>query len=224
MVQWIHGNGLVSHPTFILGAFTKVANTFGAVCAFIVASGVAASNMFWAADHVSIWSYSIISIVVSLVIDIPASIISERQKETILYLLLTQPFTKTKKEWRFSWFLEISIIYQNSRCRRTGKKVLWICKDTWPCILWKGKLWNRWWQTVCQYQIQQHRKNVSEAHKNYLDVHVMIHGNEQIDLNFIQNMELKDFVKTDFLPMDGEKNSSVVLTDGDFLIYLSTDI
>ena len=44
----------------------------------------------------------------------------------------------------------------------------------------------------------------------------MIHGNEQIDLNFIQNMELKDFVeKDDFLPMDGEKNSSVVLTDGD---------
>ena len=39
----------------------------------------------------------------------------------------------------------------------------------------------------------------------------MIHGNEQIDLNFIQNMELKDFVEEDdFLPMDGEKNSSVV--------------
>ena len=63
-----------------------------------------------------------------------------------------------------------------------------------------------------------------EAHKNYLDVHVMIHGNEQIDLNFIQNMELKDFVeKDDFLPMDGEKNSSVVLTDGDFLICYPSD-
>jgi biofilm protein TabA len=46
----------------------------------------------------------------------------------------------------------------------------------------------------------------------------MIHGNEQIDLNFIQNMELKDF-----LPMDGEKNSSVVLTDGDFLICYPSD-
>ncbi len=52
----------------------------------------------------------------------------------------------------------------------------------------------------------------------------MIHGNEQIDLNFIQNMELKDFVeKDDFLPMDGEKNSSVVLTDGDFLICYPSD-
>mgnify|MGYP000149249255 CR=1 FL=1 len=37
-------------------------------------------------------------------------------------------------------------------------------------------------------------------------------------------MELKDFVeKDDFLPMDGEKNSSVVLTDGDFLICYPSD-
>ena len=36
--------------------------------------------------------------------------------------------------------------------------------------------------------------------------------------------ELKDFVeKDDFLPMDGEKNSSVVLTDGDFLICYPSD-
>ena len=36
-----------------------------------------------------------------------------------------------------------------------------------------------------------------EAHKKYLDVHVMIHGNEQIDLNFIQNMDVKEFVEAD---------------------------
>ena len=63
-----------------------------------------------------------------------------------------------------------------------------------------------------------------EAHKNYLDVHVMIHGTEQIDLNFIQNMDVKGFVeKDDFLPMEGEKNSSVILRDGDFLICYPGD-
>ena len=63
-----------------------------------------------------------------------------------------------------------------------------------------------------------------EAHKNYLDVHLMIHGTEQIDLNFIQNMDVKEFVeKDDFLPMDGEKNSSVILRDGDFLICYPSD-
>ena len=37
-------------------------------------------------------------------------------------------------------------------------------------------------------------------------------------------MNLKDFVeKDDFLPMNGEKNSSVVLTDGDFLVCYPSD-
>jgi biofilm protein TabA len=63
-----------------------------------------------------------------------------------------------------------------------------------------------------------------EAHKNYLDIHLMIRGSEQIDLNFIQNMEVKEFVvKDDFLPMDGEKNSSVILREGDFLICYPSD-
>lgn len=63
-----------------------------------------------------------------------------------------------------------------------------------------------------------------EAHKKYLDVHLMIHGTEQIDLNFIQNMDVKEFVeKDDFLPMDGDKNSSVILRDGDFLICYPSD-
>ncbi len=48
----------------------------------------------------------------------------------------------------------------------------------------------------------------------------MLRGTEQIDHNFIQNMKLNEFVeKDDFLPMDGNKNSSIVITDGDFLIH-----
>ena len=67
--------------TFILGAFTKVANTFGAVLAFIAASGVMIYiKYFVPAEAVSIWSYSIISIVVSLVVGIPASLIWRKVK------------------------------------------------------------------------------------------------------------------------------------------------
>ena len=62
--------------TFILGAFTKVANTFGATAAFIAASAVMVYiKYFVPAGQVTIWSYSIISIAVSLVVGIPASII-----------------------------------------------------------------------------------------------------------------------------------------------------
>ena len=63
-----------------------------------------------------------------------------------------------------------------------------------------------------------------EAHKDYLDVHVMLKGQERIDVNFIQNMELKEYVKKDdFLPMEGEKNASVVLREGDFLVCYPSD-
>ena len=78
--EWFNGfMGLVLGiliGTFILGAFTKVANTFGATLAFIAASSVMIGIKYFApAGAVSIWSYSIISIAVSLVVGIPASLI-----------------------------------------------------------------------------------------------------------------------------------------------------
>ena len=63
-----------------------------------------------------------------------------------------------------------------------------------------------------------------EAHRDYLDLHLMLHGAEQIDLNFIQNMEQKEYVpQDDFLPMDGEKNSAGILRDGDFPVCYPSD-
>jgi len=81
--EWFNGFiGLVLGiliGTFILGAFTKVANAFGATLAFIAASVVMVGIKYFApAGAVSIWSYSIISIVVSLAVGIPASIISRK--------------------------------------------------------------------------------------------------------------------------------------------------
>ncbi len=81
--EWFNGfMGLVLGiliGTFILGAFTKVANAFGATLAFIAASVVMVGIKYFApAGAVSIWSYSIISIVVSLAVGIPASIISRK--------------------------------------------------------------------------------------------------------------------------------------------------
>ena len=78
--EWFNGfMGLVLGiliGSFILGAFTKVANTFGTTLAFIAASAVMVFIKYgpYSAD-VSIWSYSIISIAVSLVVGIPASMI-----------------------------------------------------------------------------------------------------------------------------------------------------
>lgn len=83
--EWFNGfMGLVLGiliGMFILGAFTKKANTFGAAAAFIAATIVMVTiKYFVPADAVSIWSYSIISIAVSLVVGMLASLIWRKLK------------------------------------------------------------------------------------------------------------------------------------------------
>lgn len=63
-----------------------------------------------------------------------------------------------------------------------------------------------------------------EAHREYLDIHVMLDGPEQIDVNFIENMKEEEFQPDkDFLPLQGEANSRVVLNAGDFLVCYPHD-
>lgn len=77
---------------------------------------------------------------------------------------------------------------------------------------------------IVEYETTTPENRFWEAHRNYLDLHLMLNGTEQIDVNFINNMEQKEFVeKDDFLPLEGEKNSNVILNNGDFLICYPND-
>ena len=65
---------------------------------------------------------------------------------------------------------------------------------------------DRLFVNIVEYTTTTPENRFWEAHRAYLDVHLMLDGTEQIDLNFIQNMVQKDTVPgDDFLPMDGEK-------------------
>lgn len=77
---------------------------------------------------------------------------------------------------------------------------------------------------IVEYKTTAAKDRFWEAHRQYLDLHLMLKGTEQIDINFIDNMEQKDFVeKDDFLPLFGEPNGHVVLNGGDFLICFPKD-
>lgn len=83
---------------------------------------------------------------------------------------------------------------------------------------------DRLFVNIVEYTTTKAEDRFWEAHKKYLDLHLLLRGQEQIDVNFIENMELKEYVDdSDFLPMDGDKNSSVVLRPGDFLICYPSD-
>ena len=77
---------------------------------------------------------------------------------------------------------------------------------------------------IVEYTTTTPKQRFWEAHRQYLDLHFMLSGTEQIDLNFIANMEQKAYEeKDDFLPLDGDKNCSVILRDKDFLICFPND-
>ena len=77
---------------------------------------------------------------------------------------------------------------------------------------------------IVEYETTTPENRFWEAHRQYLDLHFMLRGPEQIDVNFIDNMEQKEFVeKDDFLPLEGDHNSHVVLNAGDFLLCYPAD-
>lgn len=63
-----------------------------------------------------------------------------------------------------------------------------------------------------------------EAHRKYIDVHLMLDGCERIDINFIENLEQREYQEeVDFLPLDGKPNGYVELRKGDFLVCYPED-
>ena len=83
---------------------------------------------------------------------------------------------------------------------------------------------DRLFVNIAEYETTSADNRFWEVHKNYLDLHLMLNGQEQIDLNFIENMEVKEFVeKDDFLPLEGGKNGDVIMRNGDFLICYPGD-
>ena len=77
---------------------------------------------------------------------------------------------------------------------------------------------------IVEYETTTPENRFWEAHRDYLDLHFMLRGPEQIDVNFIQNMEQKEYVpQDDFRPLFGDPNSSVILNKGDFLLAYPAD-
>lgn len=65
-----------------------------------------------------------------------------------------------------------------------------------------------------------------EAHRKYIDIHVIFEGKETIDINFLDNLEPISYEEDkDFAMLKGEKNATVNLVNqGDFLICYPEDV
>lgn len=83
---------------------------------------------------------------------------------------------------------------------------------------------DRLFVNIVEYETIDADKRFWEAHKKYLDIHLMLDGEERIDLNFLNNMKEEAYVeKDDFVPSKGTRKSSVILEKDDFLICYPKD-
>ncbi len=77
---------------------------------------------------------------------------------------------------------------------------------------------------IVEYETCEKEDRFWEAHRQYIDIHLMLDGRERIDLNFIENLTEREYQEEgDFLPLDGEHNSHVELSKNDFLICYPED-
>ncbi|AYE34939.1 YhcH/YjgK/YiaL family protein [Clostridium septicum] len=77
---------------------------------------------------------------------------------------------------------------------------------------------------VVEYETQNKEDRFWEAHKKYIDIHLMIEGKEKIQVNSIENLEAKEYEeKNDFVSLEGLESGYVTLRKGDFLICYPED-
>ena len=64
-----------------------------------------------------------------------------------------------------------------------------------------------------------------EAHRAYIDIHVLVAGTERIDVSPMERMEMGAYEdERDFIPAEGDVSASVILRPGDFLICFPVDV
>lgn len=77
---------------------------------------------------------------------------------------------------------------------------------------------------IAEYETAAVEDRFWEAHRDYLDLHLMLQGRERIDIGFIDDMKQREYVpEDDFLPLDGEPCCSAVLNPGNFLLAYPED-
>ena len=85
----------------------------------------------------------------------------------------------------------------------------------------KGDLVYCTWFT---YETIPQEESFFEAHRRYLDIHIMVEGEERVDVNRPEDLNLTDAQEgNDFYAYQGESWHSTVLKPGEFLVVFPGD-
>ena len=74
------------------------------------------------------------------------------------------------------------------------------------------------------YETIPQEESFFEAHRRYLDIHIMVEGEERVDMNRPEDLKLTDAQEGhDFYAYQGESWHSTVLKTGEFLVVFPGD-
>ena len=74
------------------------------------------------------------------------------------------------------------------------------------------------------YETIPQEESFFEAHRRYLDIHIMVEGEERVDMNRPEDLKLTDAQEgNDFYAYQGESWHSAVLKPGEFLVVFPGD-
>ena len=74
------------------------------------------------------------------------------------------------------------------------------------------------------YETIPQEESFFEAHRRYLDIHIMVEGEERVDMNRPEDLKLPDAQEgNDFYASQGESWHSTVLKPGEFLVVFPGD-
>ncbi|MDQ0202578.1 YhcH/YjgK/YiaL family protein [Pectinatus haikarae] len=78
---------------------------------------------------------------------------------------------------------------------------------------------------IAEYETETEEERFWEAHRKYIDIHVLMKGQERIDTAFIENMREKPYdADKDMLILEGQAQAMIsMLNAGDFLICSPQD-
>ena len=77
---------------------------------------------------------------------------------------------------------------------------------------------------IIEYQTTDEANRIWEAHKDYLDIHVVVTGVEVIYHSFIDNMQVGDYHKNDdYLEITGNKENVIQLSPNQLLVLYPED-
>ena len=75
-----------------------------------------------------------------------------------------------------------------------------------------------------EYQTQSAEKGLWEAHREYLDIHVILEGEEYIDISDISIMSPDTEYQHDYQLFKGEKEHTICLRKGYFLVLYPNEV